>query len=121
MKNKKLFKKLIIAAMAVCFAAVAAGCQKEEKLEQVSTENRMPVVYEAVFLDSQQVSDILLQIRGREEAPYPNVSRDYHVTLAYKPEQYARSLYGQEIEVKIVGYKLGTLIDEDGKKRITKG
>lgn len=112
MNLQKQIRKLWIITITVCFAVLMAGCQTSQNSEQFSSEEELYVVYEGVFLDHKQITDIFTQIRG--QAPYSNVTQDFHVTTAFMPEKDERSLYGQEVEVKIVGYKGGAVTDDDG-------
>ena len=71
------------------------------------------VVYEAVFLDNYDVDRVFHEIRG-EQLPYEFVSSNYHVTTAFLPDKDARELYGKEIEVRILGYKAGEVMGDEG-------
>ena len=77
------------------------------------------VIYEAIFLDNPQIADIFTQVRG--EAPYPVVTKDYHITIVFRPEKDERSLYGREIEVKITGYKKAAVTGDDGEETHNEG
>ena len=76
-------------------------------------KSRNYVVYEAVFLDQDEVLEIAEKIRGSEPA-YKETIREFHVTTDFLPDQDHRDLYGQEVTVHITGYKAGEVITDDG-------
>lgn len=73
---------------------------------------------EGIFLDNEAISAAFEQVRG--EAPYQQVTKDYHVTTTFFPEKVAGDLYGKEVEVKIIGYKAGA-VDTDGGTTYNEG
>ena len=123
MSIQKIVKSIAIITLAIFLAVCTLGCGEVQTTEQDSAETAEPekatVVYEAVFLDEQQIADIFDEIRG--QAPYSNVTQDFHVTTAFLPETDARFLYGQEVEVHIVGYKAGAVTDDDGNETHNEG
>ena len=103
------------------------SCQKDGQSSQTPEESAVPeetaetaeetkniatVVYEAVFLDSEEIAALFEEVRG--PAPYEKFSADSHVTITFFPEQDARELYGKEVTVKITGYKAGDVTSDEG-------
>jgi len=82
-------------------------------------DNNPKVVYEAVFVNDDQVAAFFKEVRG--EAPYPNVKTEFHVTTAFMPEEDARELYGTEITVLITGYVSGETTMDDGRTTSNEG
>lgn len=107
----------ILTAMLI-FLALAA-CAAPQKANQSAADADLSIEYEAIFLDNQQITDIFAEVRG--DIPYPIVTRDFHVTTSYMPEKDARSLYGREVEIKIIGYKNAAVTDDDGKETHNEG
>ena len=105
MKNKRFYFKILIGVLVFCAAMTTWGCKYVHTAYDKRDKTRAYVVYEAIFVDNEQVKDIFAEIRG--EAPYPIVTQDFHVTTAFLPETDARFLYGKKIQVHIVGYKAG--------------
>ena len=106
-------KRKRIACLVVVFLVMILGqaclATQEEQPDQIVQS----VIYEGVFLDNSDVEGVFEEIRG-ELPPYEHVTRDFHVTTAFRPETDARTLYGTEVEVRIVGYKAGEVTTEDG-------
>ena len=70
------------------------------------------VIYEAVFLNNEEVERLFELVRG--ERPHANKPKDYHVTTAFKPEKTAERLYGKLVSVHIVGYKDAEIATRQG-------
>lgn len=93
--------------------AVSASCQPADIGEQDSAAGSLSspvldyVVYEAVFVDNEEIESLFQTVRG--QAPFPKITADYHVTTAFLPEKDARELYGKEVVVRITGYKVGEI------------
>ena len=106
-------KRKRIACLVVVFLVMILGqaclATQEEQPDQIVQS----VIYEGVFLDNSDVESVFEEIRG-ELPPYEHVTRDFHVTTAFRLETDARTLYGTEVEVRIVGYKAGEVTTEDG-------
>ena len=88
--------------------------QPEPSVQAELTEQTEPVKirYEAVYLNYDELQNLLQEIRG--DAPYPKHSNNPHVTIAFNPEEDARDLYGQKVDVHIIGYKAGEVSDDNG-------
>ena len=108
MRKHKLVFAVFAAAVWAAFSLSA--CADNAGSEE---DNVAYVVYEAVFLDSVEVAEVFKSIRG-EEAPYPMITKDFHVTTAFLPETDSRALYGKEVEVRVIGYKAGAITLEGG-------
>ena len=119
MKLKRRIRNVRIVIVMACLAVLATGCATKLKTEQNSAGTNTYIEYEAIFLDNLQITGIFTEVRG--EIPYPLVTRDFHVTTSYMPEKDARSLYGREVEVKIIGYKNSAVTDDNGKETHNEG
>ena len=110
-------KKQLICVFLTLFLSLAAlsACQNTAD-SNVSLPSSSPdiayVVYEAVFVDNEQIAALFNEVRG--EPPYAKLTADYHVTTAFLPEEDARELYGREVTVLITGYKAGEITADDG-------
>ena len=116
---EKQIRNVRMIILIICLSVLAAGCTSPQKTEQSSAGTNECVEYEAIFLDNLQITGIFTEVRG--EIPCPLVTRDFHVTTSYMPEKDARSLYGREVEVKIIGYKNSAVTDDDGKETHNEG
>ena len=116
---KKILTAILVGALLIMvFGQTCLAIQGNQEGSMVRNENTPDqiiqyVVYEAVFLDSNDVESVFEAIRGKLP-PYEHVTQDYHVTTAFRPETDARALYGEEVEVRIIGYKAGEVAREDG-------
>lgn len=94
----------------------SSGSEESSSKPQASGENDnyapANVVYEGIFLDNEQIDSYFRQVRG--EAPFGNITKDFHVTTLFFPEKDSRALYGKEIEVHIIGYKAAEVKTENG-------
>lgn len=75
--------------------------------------------YEAVFLNNDEVSKILYEIR--KDAPFPHIPADFHITTEYKPGLTHSSLYGSTVHVHIVKYKKCSIAIDDEKTTSNEG
>lgn len=111
-----------IAAMLLCsmmlFSFTSCARPADEAAEAEQDENY--VVYEAIFLDNNEILDIFSDIRG-DEAPFENVTKDFHVTTSFMPEKDSHELYGEKAEIHITGYKCGEVEDDDGGMTANEG
>lgn len=80
----------------------------------------MRVIYEAIFLDNDEILGLFAAVRGTE-APYPKMTWDFHVTTAFRPEQDLRSLYGTEVTVHITAYQRGEVRTDSGESTENEG
>ena len=94
--------------------------QESQTKAQEATETK--AVYEAVFLDNAQISDLFAQARG-SNAALAKVPSDYHITTAFQPETAHPEWYGQTVNVHITTYAMqevkmddGTLTENEGFK-----
>lgn len=71
------------------------------------------VIYEAFFLDNEEIIQLFNEVRGAEP-PYENLTKDFHVTTVFRPKRDKRRLYGTEVTVHIYAYKNGTVKTDDG-------
>ena len=85
--------------------------QESQSQSQEATETK--AVYEAVFLDNAQISDLFAQARGNNAA-LAKVPSDYHITTAFQPETAHPEWYGQAINVHITTYAMQEVKMEDG-------
>lgn len=83
-------------------------------------EEESSLIYEAFFLDNDEVMELFTKVRG-EEAPYENITKDFHVTTAFMPEQDMHELYGTEVTIHIYGYKNGEVVADDGSTTANEG
>lgn len=108
MKNTKK-----ILAVVLVLAVLAAAFVLMNRREKISC------VYEAVFLDNEQVAQIFEQIRG--EQPFEKQTVDFHVTTTFMPETPRNDFYGKPVTVHITGYKVGEVTADDGSTTTNEG
>ena len=114
---KKYISLLLVFVMMLSLAA-SCSVAEETSASEVTTETTVDrsqtayVVYEAVFLDADEMVSTFNSVRG--DAPYDKIPENYHVTLYYRPEEDGGQFYGSEVQVHIIGYKAGEVIDDDG-------
>ena len=85
--------------------------QESQTQAQEATETK--AVYEAVFLDNAQISDLFAQARG-SNAALAKVPSDYHITTAFQPETAHPEWYGQTVNVHVTTYAMQEVKMEDG-------
>ena len=85
--------------------------QESQSQAQENTETK--AVYEVVFLDNAQISDLFAQARG-SNAALAKVPSDYHITTAFQPETAHPEWYGQTVNVHITTYAMQEVKMEDG-------
>ena len=83
----------------------------EASQTQESTETK--AVYEAVFLDNEQISGLFAQARGNNAA-LEKVPSEYHITTAFQPETAHPEWYGQKVDVHITTYAMQEVKTDDG-------
>lgn len=91
-----------------------------ETTTQSETTDSIYVVYEAIFLDNDEVSNIFNSIRG-DEAPFDKVTTDYHVTSAFMPESDHKQWYGSKVNVHISKYTIQEVKMDDGNMTSNEG
>lgn len=109
----------LVLSLTLNLTACGFGAAKRNSSTSEGPMNTDYVVYEAVFVNNEQISSIFNEVRG--EPPYPKITADYHVTTAFRPEVDARALYGKEVTVKIIGYKAGEVTTDDGGTTMNEG
>ena len=104
----------IIVVLAIAFVLLTS-CRSVEK----EPEEKARVVYEAVFVDDEEIDSFFREVRG--DALYANAKTEFHITTAFMPEEDSRELYGTEVAVLITGYIDGEVIMEDGRPTRNEG
>lgn len=103
---------IAIALIAACAVPAAANTANEAK-------DNISCVYEAVFLDNAEVTQIFEQLRG--EQPFEKQTVDFHVTTFFMPETPQNAFYGKPVTVHITGYKVGEVTADDGTATVNEG
>ena len=97
---------LIVAIMCVFALVLSVSCKtaSSNSLSENSGK-QVIVIYEGVFIDNtQEVLDIISKTRGDLE-PYEHQKDDeFHVTVAYEPENPMLDKIGTKVDVHITGY-----------------
>ena len=117
----------MVASLAGCSNAASSDAsgnnssQAQETQEQQGEQEEQPsVVYEAIFLNNDEVQNLFVQARG-ETAPYANMATDFHVTTAFLPETAHSDWYGQTVTVHITTYACGEAKTDDGNITANEG
>ncbi len=94
------------------------GCAPANK----SAENSQAtdVIYEAVFLDNDEITGLFTSVRG-ETPPFDNVTKDYHVTTEFMPEEAHSDWYGEQVSVHITAYAVQDIKMDDGQMTSNEG
>ncbi len=116
----------LLLCLFICLGLFACSSSKEEVAQSETTTPEVTeinttsetadsvyVVYEAIFLDNDEISDIFKSIRG-DEAPFDKVTTDYHVTSAFMPDNNHKQWYGSKVNVHISKYKIQDVKMDDG-------
>ena len=88
--------------------------------EAVSVEESPKVIYEAFFLDNDEILSLFDEVRG-PEAPYGIMTQDFHVTTVYMPEEDMHAFYGTKVTVRIYAYQAGEVPADDGSMTANEG
>lgn len=125
-------QKLLL-CLFICLSLFACSSDNEEATPSETTmpevtETTTPskttdsiyVVYEAIFLDNDEVANIFKSIRG-DETPFDKVTTDYHVTSAFMPESDHKKWYGSKVNVHISKYKIQEVKMDDGNMTSNEG
>lgn len=113
-------KKMICFMLAIMLL-VFSGCGSKQNAPEETAKAEMPtVVYEAFFLDNEEILKLFAEVRG-PEAPHAIMTQDFHVTTAFMPEQDMREFYGTEVTVHIYAYQDGEVTADDGKLTANEG
>ena len=83
-------------------------------------QNAATVVYEAIFLDNDEISNLFTEVRG-ETAPFDKVTKDFHVTTAFMPETAHSQWYGAKVTVHITAYAVQDVKADDGSTTSNEG
>lgn len=111
-----MMKKTISLILAmVLLLGVAFGVS-----QKASADDNVILLYEAFFLDNDEVMQCFSEARG-PEAPYPIMTKDFHVTTAFMPELDKRELYGTEVTIKVYAYQNGEIKTDDGSMTANEG
>ena len=113
---------LLVATVAI--VASLTGCnstattsngdnQTSAEASQTQESTEIKAVYEAIFLDDEQISDLFTQARGGNAA-LAKVPEEYHITIAYQPETAHPEWYGQKVTVSITTYAMQEVKTDDG-------
>ncbi len=97
-------------------SATSKTDKNESSAEKIVKARAM---YEGIFLDNDEIQSYFQSVRG--DAPYGSTTKDYHVTTLFYPDKDARAMYGNKIEVHIIGYKAGEIKAEDGSSTHNEG
>lgn len=88
---------------------------------ETSAENSSSdVIYEAVFLDNDEIGNLFAEMRG-ETPPFDQVTKDFHVTTEFKPETLHPEWYGEKVVVHITSYAVQEVAMEDGSMTANEG
>ena len=109
--NMKKLSTLIIAVILL----LLAGCG-----EMNAAKEDVTLVYEAFFLDNEEILELFCDVRG-SEAPYEYLTKDFHVTVTYMPEKDMHEFYGTEATIIIYAYQNGEVIADDGSPTANEG
>ena len=106
----------IIASLTGCSSTATTSNgdnQASSEASQTQESAETKAVYEAVFLDDEQISDLFVQARGGNAA-LAKVPNEYHITIAYRPESAHPEWYGQKVTVNITTYAMQEVKSDDG-------
>ncbi len=117
-------KRLLMVLFLILLLTSLFGCSQNNKhkssleketLQPIETSNLEDVidVYEAIFLDNEEVLNLFKKVRG-EVSPLENVATSFHVTTEFKPEEPKCKWYGQKVNVHFIKYKIAEVIMDDG-------
>ena len=113
----------MVASLTGCSNAASSddsGDNSQAQETQEQQEEQPSVVYEAIFLNNDEVRNLFVQARG-ETAPYANMTTDFHVTTAFLPETAHSEWYGQTVTVHITTYACGEAKMDDGNTTANEG
>lgn len=116
MKKNVIF---LLALMILLLSTACVSSQTTPPAETAPVEDGY-VVYEAFFLDNEEILRLFSDVRGAE-APYEYLTKDFHVTTAYMPEEDMHEFYGTEVTVHIYAYQNGEVQADDGTMTANEG
>ena len=115
----KMSSKLKICFVPIMVLILAlVGCTQANEPDESSPAEE--VIYEAIFLDNDEITDLFTSVRG-ETAPFENVTKDYHVTTEFMPEEAHPDWYGEQVSVHITAYAVQDIEMDDGKMTSNEG
>lgn len=121
-------KKVRICLIALGLILSLVGCgqtgdissSQSAENQQEETQSENSVVYEAIFLDNDEITDLFTSVRG-ETAPFENVTSDYHVTTEFMPSEAHSEWYGEKVKVHITSYAVQDVTMDDGQTTANEG
>ncbi len=96
------------------------GCSADRTANAAESSQTSDVIYEGAFLDNDEITDLFASVRG-ETPPFDNVTKDYHVTTAYMPEELHTDWYGEPVSIHITAYAVQEVAMEDGRMTSNEG
>ena len=100
--------------------SAASDSSTTEAAQSAETEQAATTVYEAIFLDNDEISNLFTEVRG-EAAPFDKVTKDFHVTTAFMPETAHSQWYGAKVTVHITAYAVQDVKADDGSTTSNEG
>lgn len=126
-KGTRGAKVLLAASILALTAAGHSGCAAVGESTTISTASAAAsstqaaeYYYEAVFLANDEVQALFASVRG-EDAPFANVTKDFHVTTEFMPEQSHAEWYGEKVTVHITAYAVQNVRMDDGGTTANEG
>ncbi len=116
-KNEQQIKKGFIFIL-LTLLSVPVGCAQTSK--PVESNPTKDVIYEAVFLDNDEIAELFASVRG-EIPPFDNVTQGYHVTTEFMPEKTHFDWYGEQVNVHITTYAAQDVKTDDGQITANEG
>lgn len=113
-------KRIITLICAVLMLTVSGITSTLAHAETPSTDEHPSVIYEAFFLNNDEIRDLFVKVRG-PEAPYAIMTQDFHVTTAFMPEKDMHEFYGTEVTVRVNAYQTGEVRADDGSMTANEG
>lgn len=113
-------KNGLVSAVLILILALAGCAQAGEPAESAEGGPEKEVIYEAVFLDHDEITELFASVRG-EAPPFDGVTKDYHVTTAFRPEEAHPDWYGEQVSVHITAYAVQDVKKDDGQTTSNEG
>lgn len=112
-------KCLILLCAVLILAATFTGCTTIYA-ETLQENENVSVVYEAFFLNNDEIRNLFAEIRG-PDAPYAIMTANLHVTTAFIPQKDMHEFYGTSVNVHIYAYQAGEVCADDGNMTANEG
>jgi hypothetical protein len=93
------------------FTPMVRICKGAFNEKYSSKDGNTPVVYEAIFLNKDDVTALFDKIGGKQV--FKNIPKDYHVTTLYYPKDPVLHLYGTKVRIHVTGYTYERFLDEN--------